>query len=299
MPIPVILDTDIGFDVDDVWALALMLKSPELDVKLIVTDTGDTHYSARLVAKLLQVAGREDIPVGIGIPLDFSPRTHELWLGDFSLDDFRGQVFSDGVGAICDTIMQSSEQVAIICIGPVPNIAAALLREPRITENSRFIGMHGSIRRGYLGASKPMKEYNVKKHTASCQSVFSTPWDISITPLDTCGTVILKDENFARLKDSDDALTKAVLENHFIWCEAVKDWPVLADMDPATQSSLLYDTVAIYMAFSEDFLEMESLPIVVTDDGKTMIDETGQMVRCAMNWKDQQAFEEFISERLC
>ena len=50
MPIPVILDTDIGLDVDDVWALAFMLRCPELDIRLIVTDTGDTHYSARLVA---------------------------------------------------------------------------------------------------------------------------------------------------------------------------------------------------------------------------------------------------------
>ena len=64
---PVILDTDIGFDVDDVWALAFLLRCPELDIKLITTDTGDTHYSAKIVAKLLQIAGRTDIPIGIGI----------------------------------------------------------------------------------------------------------------------------------------------------------------------------------------------------------------------------------------
>ena len=47
-----------------------MLKCPELDVKLITTDTGDTHYAARLVAKLLGIAERADIPIGIGVPLD-------------------------------------------------------------------------------------------------------------------------------------------------------------------------------------------------------------------------------------
>jgi len=298
LPIPVILDTDIGFDVDDVWALAFMLRCPELDIKLIVTDTGDTHYSARLVAKLLQVAGREDIPLGIGIPLDSSARTHSAWLADYSLDEFKGVVHHDGVGAICDTVMKSSEQVAIVCIGPVPNIAAALAREPEIVDNSRFIGMHGSIRRGYLGAPKPMKEYNVKKHSMSCQTVFATPWDISITPLDTCGTVILKDENFARIMASDDPLCRAVVENHFGWFEAVQDLPMFSDTDPNTQSSLLYDTVAVYMAFSEEFLEMETLPIVVTDDGKTLVDDSGQSIRCAMNWKDQEAFERLLSERL-
>ncbi|HAL43210.1 MAG TPA: nucleoside hydrolase, partial [Gammaproteobacteria bacterium] len=49
MTIPVILDTDIGFDVDDVWALAFLLRCPELDVRLITTCTGDVAYRAALV----------------------------------------------------------------------------------------------------------------------------------------------------------------------------------------------------------------------------------------------------------
>ena len=88
MPVPVILDTDIGFDVDDVWALAFMLRCPELDVKLVTTNTGDTEYSAALACKLLQVAERADIPVGIGMPLDAIERTHGSWLGDYSVDEY-------------------------------------------------------------------------------------------------------------------------------------------------------------------------------------------------------------------
>jgi len=65
--IPVILDTDIGTDIDDTWALALLLRCPELDVRLVVSDTGNTEYRAAIIARLLEVAGRTDIPVGIGI----------------------------------------------------------------------------------------------------------------------------------------------------------------------------------------------------------------------------------------
>ena len=61
--IPVILDTDIGGDIDDTWALAMVLKSPELDLKLVVTDTGNTTYRACVTAKMLEVAGRTDVPV--------------------------------------------------------------------------------------------------------------------------------------------------------------------------------------------------------------------------------------------
>jgi inosine-uridine nucleoside N-ribohydrolase len=65
--IPVILDTDIGGDIDDTWALAMMLRCPELDIKLVVSDTGNTTYRAKIIAKILHIAGRTDIAVGIGI----------------------------------------------------------------------------------------------------------------------------------------------------------------------------------------------------------------------------------------
>ena len=298
MAIPVILDTDIGLDVDDVWALAFLLKCPELDVKLIVTDTGDTHYAARLVAKLLKVAGRQDIPIGVGIPLDNHEATHAEWLGDFQLNEFAGKIYEDGVGALCDTIMDSDEPVTLISIGPVPNLAAALQRQPEIVNHSRFIGMHGSLRRGYMGAETPMREYNVKKHSLSCQAVFESDWPKTITPLDTCGTVILKGEHFQKLINSEDPLTKAVMENHVGWSEQVKDWPGLRDLDLNIQSSVLYDTVAIYLAFDEQYLEIETLPVLVTQDGKTLIDEAGQPVRCATEWRNYEAFESLLIERL-
>src|SRR5471032_934954 len=63
---PVILVTDIGTDIDDSWALALALRSPELDVKLVLTDPADTVYRADVAAKFLEAAGRADIPIGIG-----------------------------------------------------------------------------------------------------------------------------------------------------------------------------------------------------------------------------------------
>jgi hypothetical protein len=69
-------------------------------------------------------------------------------------------------------------------------------------------------------------------------------------------------------------------------------------MNPDAQSSLLYDTVAVYLAFSESLLEMEQLPIIVTDDGRTLVDDGGQLVNCAMQWKDQTAFESLLTERL-
>ena len=61
-PIPVILDTDIGDDFDDTWALLFLLKSPQFDVKLVTTSCGRAEYRAKVIAKLLTVAKRTDIP---------------------------------------------------------------------------------------------------------------------------------------------------------------------------------------------------------------------------------------------
>lgn len=303
MGIPTILDTDIGHDVDDVWALAFLLRCPELDVKLITTTTGDTVYRASLVAKMLTLMGCTHIPIGIGIPLDDNPHTHDEWLGDFSLADYPGPVIQDGVGSICDTILSADQTVSLICIGPLPNIAAALAREPRICDNAKFVGMHGSIHRGYLGAPKPMREFNVKLHALSCRAVFEADWEKVITPLDTCGDIVLDGQRFADIAKAAEAGGPAspagiCMDNHLAWFNAVSDWPILKDMDPRQQSSILYDLVAIYLGFADGLLEMERLPIIVTPDGKTVIDKTGSPVNCALNWRDREAFLDLVTHRL-
>ncbi|MCH2258979.1 MAG: hypothetical protein MK088_20405, partial [Alteromonas sp.] len=58
--------TDIGGDVDDTWALAHILRSKELDLKMVLTETGEAEYRAKVAAKVLQVAGREDVTVALG-----------------------------------------------------------------------------------------------------------------------------------------------------------------------------------------------------------------------------------------
>ena len=69
-------------------------------------------------------------------------------------------------------------------------------------------------------------------------------------------------------------------------------------MDPQLQSSILYYLVAVYLGFTEHSLDMETLPIVITPDGKTLIDEQGQYVRCALNWHNKNGFLDLVTERL-
>jgi inosine-uridine nucleoside N-ribohydrolase len=289
--IPVILDTDIGDDIDDTWALGLLLRCPELDVKLVVGDKGKPTYRAGLIAKFLERAGRTDIPVGIGLDTGAENKGRQsAWLGDYQLDSYPGKVLQDGVQAIVDTIMGSPEPLTLIAIGPLPNVAAALEKEPKIAQRARFVGMHGSVRLGYGGSQKVSAEYNVRADAMACQKTLSAPWDVTITPLDTCGIVQLRGARYRRVRDSKDAIAAAIIENYRVWA---KD-PKQAD----TASSTLFDTVAVYLAFSEELLKMEELGIRVTNDGFTRIDSTAKKMSVATAWKDMDAFKDLMVQRL-
>ena len=292
--IPVILDTDIGGDIDDTWALALLLKSPELDVKLVVSDMGDTVYRAKIIAKILETAKRTDIPVGIGVRQAETAGPQAPWVADYNLERYPGKVHQDGVAALIDTIMNAPAPITLICIGPMPNIKAALEREPRIAERAKFVGMHGSVRLGYEGKPTPDPEWNVVGDVLAARSVFTAAWPMTITPLDTCGLVRLKGDKYRQIADSANPLTKAVIENYRIWRKAGDPNAT----DAADASSVLFDTVAIYLAISHDLVTLEELPIAITDDGRTRIDPPGKRVTCAMSWKDLAKFEDFLVDRL-
>src|SRR5258708_38890307 len=64
----IIIDTDIGDDIDDAFAVGLALHSPELQILGISSAFGDTHLRARLLSRFLKANGRSDIPIALGIP---------------------------------------------------------------------------------------------------------------------------------------------------------------------------------------------------------------------------------------
>jgi len=287
--IPVIYDSDTGDDIDDTWALVMLLKSPQFDVKLVSTDCHHARSRAKIQAKLLTVAGRSDVPVALGPGPDGGTR-QDAWTQGFDLAKYPGGVREDGVQAIIDTIHASPRPITLIAVGPLQTISAALERDPSIAPKAYFVGMHGSVRRGYGGSSKPSAEYNVRRDARAARRVLSAPWrGTMITPLDTCGLVHLEGDRFRQLKESDDPLVKALLENYRIW--AKKD-----RVDRLDRSSTLFDTVAIYLGLPgpKNLAKLETLPIKVTDDGFTRIDPAGTKMRVATEWKDLDGYRDLL-----
>ena len=200
-PIPVILDTDIGDDIDDTWALVLVLKSPELDVKLVVTDFGNTEQRAKLVARVLELAGRTDIPIGIGIKENDDPGPQAEWVKGYDLAKYPGRVPKDGVQALIDTVMASPEPMTLIAIGPPPNLKAALEREPRIAGQAAP-GRHvrqppPGLRRQAEARARVEREGQPGGGAGPARARPGA--EAILTPLDTCGRVQLSGERYARV----------------------------------------------------------------------------------------------------
>jgi inosine-uridine nucleoside N-ribohydrolase len=291
--VPAILDTDIGDDIDDTWALAMLLRSPQLDLKLVTTTFGKAEYRAKLIAKLLTVAQRTDVPVGLGAGGRTGEGKQTAWVESYDLKSYAGKLYDDGVQTMIDTINASPQPIRVISVGPSNTAAAALERQPQIAAKAIFVGMQGSVRKGYKGGP-PSPEYNVKVNIPAAQKAILAPWKHTvITPLDTCGLVQLGGERFKRLRESKDPLVKALLENYRVWARK-------ATVDELQASSVLFDTVAVYLAYPgpKPLLTLEELTIGVTDKGFTPIDPAGAKMSVATSWTDLDGYYDLLVKTL-
>jgi inosine-uridine nucleoside N-ribohydrolase len=290
VPIPVILDTDIGDDIDDTWALMMLLGTREIDLKLIVTSTDDTQAKTRLVAKMLERVGRMDIPIGTGVKTSDRPINQAAWLGDYNYGHYNGPVYDDGVGRMIEVIKAAPGPVTICVIGPQTNLKAALERDPSLAEKARIVSMAGSIHIGYDGKEGRQPEYNVYRDVAAARAVFAAPWPVTIAPLDICGTLRLAGERYAQVVNEKRPGAMVTIENYDRWTnrgQHAKD-----------SSSVLFDTAAIYLISDESLIEMETIKLSIDDRGNTVPDKNGRPVSCALRWKDRDAFEQRLVSAL-
>jgi len=127
---PIVLDTDVGTDVDDAFAIALAAKSPELNLKAVTTVYGDVHLRARMARKLLRLLGAADVPVAAGIDQPLTPGKQVYWGGwegeGFLTDEDESwpPESRGGVELILEVLDTSPDPVTLVAIGPLTNIAA-------------------------------------------------------------------------------------------------------------------------------------------------------------------------------
>ena len=188
LPEKVIIDTDIGDDIDDAFAVALAIRSPELQILGITTTFGDTETRAKLLDRFLAEVGRPEIPVAAGAPS--RPKTTLTQRRYAEGGHFAKPSHPDAVAFLLEQIRRYPGQITLIAIGPLMNVGAAIDKDPATFRKlKRVIMMGGSIKRGYgdLGfgpPQPPQPEWNILNDVPSAQKLFAAGVPLYVMPLD-------------------------------------------------------------------------------------------------------------------
>ncbi len=233
---PVIVDTDVGDDIDDAFALALLLRSPELRIEGITTSFGDTALRTRLVRRLVHQAGRDDITVATGPATPDPTRfTQASWA---TTEPATPSI--DAVSFLLDRLRAAPPgTITLIALAPLTTIGRAIQRDPAAFGRlRRVVMMGGSIRRGYghvpgTTSGTPSVEYNVRSDPADLRRLIASGVPLTLMPLDATEIALPRDlerKVFAEPDPLDRAL--AALDEQWVANNPWGPVPVLFDVVP-------------------------------------------------------------------
>jgi purine nucleosidase len=265
----VILDCDLGGDIDDAFAVGLLLSSPEIEILGLVMDHGDTPGRGRIACRLLYETGMESVPVIIGrhtpviVGVDTVPAgpSHQFsWAGGF--DRIRPGK-DDAAGFILAALSRYPGEVTVITVGPVCNIADLLDRDPgALRKARRVVSMFGSFFTGYDGGPVPDAEWNVRADVRSARRLLGSGADLILAGLDVTTMVRLEEADRLWVFFRRSPLTDALSGLYTLWrCES---W---SRPDPT-----LFDVAALGMVLWPDLFTTREVHAEVTETGYTVTD---------------------------
>lgn len=257
----VILDADIGDDLDDAFALALAETSPRLQLLGVTTSWGDTDLRARLAARFLRDTGHGNIPVYAGpATKSKSPFTQAKWAG---AGPKPANGWPDGVQFILDTIRNNPGQITLISIAPLTTVGAAIERDPETFRKvRRVVIMGGSVRRGYgdlgyLPDHGPDPEYNILLDIPAAKKLFTSGVPLYVMPLDS--TQLKLDEVMrSALFSQDTPITNALVSLYEQWTDSTHN-----------PTPTLFDAMAVTEAIEPTLCPTQPMHLEVDDKGYT------------------------------
>jgi purine nucleosidase len=286
-PEKIIIDTDIGDDIDDAFAVALALRSRELNVLGISTTFGDTAGRARILDRLLGEAGRQDIPVAVGIATSSTAST----AGQFRFGrggHFARATHPNAVEFILGQIHRYPGEITLVAIGPLDNVGALIDKDLQTFRKlKRVVLMGGSVQAippdyGSAPAVEPAAEYNIAHDIPSAQKLFLAGVPLYVMPLDSTRHLFLTEVNRQILFSQDTPLTNALM---------------LLYHQSGIATPVLYDPMTLAYMLDPALCPVRPLHIRV-DDGGFMRVESGSPNAQVCLHSDADAFFHFYMKRL-
>jgi purine nucleosidase len=257
----VIIDTDIGDDIDDAFALALALKSPELKIVGVTTTFGNTEMRARLLDRYLRAVGRSDIPVFAG-PMT---KTDNLMTQAAYAKQTPELKHGNGAEFILREAREHPGEITLIGIGPLFTVQAAIERDPAAFKKlNRVVIMGGSIERGYGTDAQgkpnpPQPEWNILCDPAGAKALLASGVPVFMMPLDSTQVPLNAKDREAIFAHGSPLTDQLTLLYH--------QW--MAGTPSHSPTPTLFDPVAVTYTFRPDLCPAKPMHIDVDDKGLT------------------------------
>jgi inosine-uridine nucleoside N-ribohydrolase len=279
----VILDSDLGGDIDDAFALALILASPEIELLGVVMDHGNTPERAQIACRMLYETGMEKIPVLVGRKTNDSYSDQFYWGEGFDKVQPSKQSAAD---FIIEQLKKYPNEVILITIGPVPNMSDIIDKDPGALKLAKHVySMFGSFYMGYNSSPVPVPECNVVSDVKASKKFVSSGAKITFAGLDITTYVKLKYELIEVLNERKSPLTDAVVGLYSLWGFGSEPKP----------EPVLFDAVAVSMILWPELFTTKKAFVKVTDEGYTVIDESREPnCEIGMSVKTEEFLKKYI-----
>ncbi len=243
--ISLILDTDLGDDVDDVFALAYAVRHPRINLCAVTTVLGDTRWRAALALRLLDELGVDDVPVAAGAS---GGEVNTVTLsGDvvtpLGTDDPRCDARS-ATELMADVIAAAPQPVWLATIGPATNAAALLAERPEALR-----GLTGIVMMGGRHEPANPREHNFGANPTAAAAVCNSGGTVRLGDYVVTCQARLRRDDLPRVRQAPGvgASLATMLETYLDRRE--RDW------------TSMYDPAALTMALDETFLPLDPTPM--------------------------------------
>jgi purine nucleosidase len=221
-PRRVVLDTDLamgaeGANVDDGFALALAVADPAIELELVTTTHGniDVVTATRLARELLGVLGRPDVAVVRGAPGPLDPRKRRDGRDPAPPPD--DATPRHAASELVSRVMAAPGEVTVVALGPLTNVALALLLEPSVASLVREVVVMGGVYLETTNVARRPGESNFWADPDAAEVVLRSGAPLRLVGLDVTRRVRLSRADAARLTRQDRSFARMAGEATEAW----------------------------------------------------------------------------------
>jgi inosine-uridine nucleoside N-ribohydrolase len=252
----IIIDTDIGLGtrnavIDDGLALSYAIsKSKEIQIECITTVFGNVvgGEACKNAVNLLNILGKSDINVEKGATKPLKDREH----GEPSADAAAKMIVSYAKNL--------PREITLVCIGPLTNLAAALIVEPNLPKNVKEVYIMGGAVT-VPGNVTPTAEFNVYSDPIAAKIVFNSGMPIILVPLDVTTKTLITQRHLETLRSKGGKILNYI-------CDWVEPWLKFQEQTLKLGGANLHDPLTVAIAIDNSLAQMRQMSVDVETKGE-------------------------------